>query len=414
MLVGRKGLLLLSILTTVSCGDDIAGEPDAGDDVDAGAGVGDGPDAGVDAPDDPPDLATLCGAEPTTLAEWEACYLERQCEVRVRCSERNLFSDLSECLDLADAASGGQLSFDAFERERAIAAGRASLDVSRFTRCLEELDSSECSASGRPPTCPLRFAGTIADGEACYSDIECESPGASCEPRDCGDSCCLGICQPLLALGEPCTDFGQCQPGLRCNLTTCVSGDPGSPCEQHYGCDPGAWCDKNEGICRPDRREGEPCANILQCGGETSCVGLFTAGEEPTCRRLTEAGDACDYFCLGNLHCDKSNPDPFGVCRPLPALDEPCGVNLPCVGRNLRCDSGTCVARSDVDEPCSGSTCLPALFCSDQLGEANPVCRERMPDGTSGCHQPAQCQSHICDGDENAPGECQPSQPTCP
>jgi hypothetical protein len=374
-------------------------------------------DAGADAPADAPEpesLAAMCGAEPQALAEWDACYLKRECEVRVHCSEKNLYTDVQECIDLLDAVKGGQLAFETFERERSIAAGVASLDEAAFTQCLRELDSRQCSSAGRPPTCPVRFAGTIADQEACTSDIECLSPGARCEPQDCGDSCCLGTCEPRPKLDEPCVDLFDCEPGLKCSIDsfTCITGDVGTPCPHRVDCDPGAWCD--DGICQPDLGEGEPCFSLLQCGGETTCVGLAREVEPARCRRVTEPGDACDDFCFGNLFCDLSSSDGFGVCRPLPGEGQGCGVLLPCLGRNQRCDGGICVTRSDVGVSCVDGDCLPGLYCSDQLGEADPVCRAPLADGASDCNQPAHCESYICDGDEDAPGSCQPSQASCP
>lgn len=399
----RLFIVSIALGGAVACGDNgasVSGDVDGGDPM----------DAGVDAPPDAPpeSLAAMCGgAEPQTLAEWDACFVKRQCEVIVNCSELNLYADVSECIALLDAVNGGRLGFEAFERERSIAAGRAALDEVAFTQCLRELDSRQCGTAGKPPSCGSRFAGTVADVEACLSDAECLSSGASCAPADCGDSCCLGTCEPRPGLDEPCLDLFDCEPGLKCSISsfTCITGDVGTPCPHRVDCDPGAWCDG--GVCRPDFGEGEPCSSLLQCGGETTCV----AGQ---CRRVTEPGDACDEFCFGNLYCDLSGAG-LGVCRPLPSNGQPCGALLPCLGQTQRCGAGgVCVERSDLGDPCTDGSCLPGLFCSDQLGEANPVCRAPLADGASECNQPAQCQSHICSGDESAPGSCQPSQTSCP
>lgn len=367
-----------------------------------------------DAPEVLEDLETICGAVPVTLADWEACYVKRYCETHAYCGEHNLYADAQECIAQLDAVNGGRLAFEAFERERAIEAGRAALDVEAFTQCLRGLSPARCLAPTWIPACAARFVGTVPDGESCHSDVECMSPGARCETQSCEDSCCAGTCQPRARLGEPCMAFDACEPGLVCSLNTftCVPGDVGTACADHDDCDFDAWCD--EGICKADLGEGAPCTSILQCGGGTSCVGLRREAEPPRCRRVTEAGDTCDWYCLGNHYCDLSSPRGFGVCRSLPGLGEPCGAFAECIGRDLYCAQGTCTVRPDVGEPCSGSICQPGTFCTDQLGASSPVCRDRMEDGAQGCNRPAQCDSYVCDGDVSAPGGCQPLQRTCP
>src|SRR5262249_42983954 len=161
---------------------------------------------------------------------------------------------------------------------------------------------------------------------------------------------------------------------------TCVIGDIGAPCE-HFDCVPGAWCDN--GTCAADLPEGGACNSLLQCGGETVCVGLKAGVNDPnvspTCPRVVEAGGLCDWFCLGNLICDLTGSTTgFGVCRPLPVHGDACNWAVPCVGVDQRCsDQGQCVDRTDVGHSCTDGTCLPGLFCTDQVGAANPVCRDR-------------------------------------
>jgi hypothetical protein len=329
----------------------------------------------------------------------------------VHCSELNGYLDANECVQLMDALSGGDVGFRAYENARAVAAGRASIDTVAFTRCLAELSPARCATAGTAASCETRYLGTIADGQVCESDAECASPGARCEPRDCGAADCRRTCAPAAALGAPCIHGPGCAPGLVCDVTydRCLSGDVGTACGV-FGCDAGAWCDN--GICKPSRGEGERCDSLRQCAGETSCVGEFRTAGAATCQRLTSEGDACDRFCLGNLVCDLSNPRGLGVCRPLPGRDQPCSFLVPCLGQTLRCgDQGVCIPRGDVGEPCRDGTCLPGQFCTDQLGSTAPKCQRLFEDGASGCRADAQCASHICDGDASTPGTCLARQP---
>jgi hypothetical protein len=194
---------------------------------------------------------------------------------------------------------------------------------------------------------------------------------------------------------------------------TCVVGDIGAHCAQAFDCVPGAWC--NDGTCVAARKEGEPCSVYATCDGETRCVGLIRQVGSPTCRRITHEGDACDWFCLGNLVCDLPSGSGLGVCKPIATHGQPCSGQLPCLGVDQRCSGGVCVDRSIEGQACVDGTCQPELFCSDQLGATKPVCTARLAaDGQSSCNRPSQCESHVCSGDESANGKCQALQDTCP
>jgi hypothetical protein len=399
------------VAVAVGCG----GSNDVTPAGDAGPGNDGDVDAPVDGPPEPTDLASMCGAVPTTVADWERCYRKRECEMRVHCDERNQFTDVQECIDKIDAVERGRLSFEEFERERAIAGGTAAIDETTFTQCLIDLRPSNCINPLLLPSCALRFTGTTPDSQSCYTDIECASPGARCATQSCTDSCCPGTCVPRAKLGESCMDFFACEPGLVCSVGSleCVNGDIGSSCADDYECIPHAWCD--DGTCRADLPEDSPCDSILQCAPETVCVGLMRPVEPAKCRRATQEGDICDWFCLGNLYCDLSGTQGFGVCRSLPTHGESgCSLFLPCIGVNDICTNGVCLERDDINEPCSDGTCLPGLFCTDQLGAASPVCKARLADNTAGCNQPGQCQSYVCGSNGSILGDCQPSQSTCP
>lgn len=425
------GLAILMAVAAACSGHEALSEADAGDDagMDGGldappdgsdGGDGSGGDDGGPPPPPPPapgELAELCGGvAPVSVAEWERCRQKRYCQSHVHCSEQNLYASVEECELLLDDVSGGQLGFDTGESARSVAAGRAQLDEREFTQCLRDLSPKLCATAGTAASCGRRYRGVINDQADCFSDAECRSPGATCAPRDCGAACCAGKCTAQKRLGEPCRDFRACEPGLVCSLTsaTCVLGDLGSACG-HYDCDAGGWCDG--GTCKADRAEGAACDSLLQCGGETSCVGLRRTAQPARCRRVTEEGDACDWYCLGNLVCDLSGSTTgLGVCRRLPKqAGESCSALLPCASRELRCDErGACVPRARAGEPCSGGVCAPGLFCTDQLGEPSPVCRAPMADGATGCVLDAQCRSHLCSGDQSSPGQCLAPRLTCP
>jgi hypothetical protein len=263
--------------------------------------------------------------------------------------------------------------------------------------------------------------GTVADDGACHDDVECASPRATCE-RDCTEACCEGVCVRAFRAGEQCDDFLSCEPGLQCNFSpgglpfVCIAGDIGTACTRDTDCDPGAYCDPDQDRCVARLGAGAACDNILQCGGETMCVGLQRGAEPAQCRRVTEPGDLCDAVCLGNLACvlptDRSM---MGTCQPLAEPDQDCGSGNPNCDIEHVC-SRQCRPRAEAGKSCG--TCLPGLFCTGDLpgtdppNPAAPVCAEPQTDGAP-CNTATQCASRVCSGDLNAPGVCLPGAETC-
>ncbi len=408
------------VFTTTGCGDqaEAEGPPDASmEPVDAPMGPNDGPmnPPPPPVPPGPPSLAAVCGGtSPVTLEDWERCYRKRSCEVQVHCGGAAFFSNVEECIELGDAVSGGQLSFAAAERARALTSGRATLDVPMFTSCLLGLKADQCGTGVRNPACELLFKGTVGNGGACRSDIDCAAPGAACTPGDCGESCCLGSCQPRRKQGEPCIELFECEPGLMCGgQGRCVSGDIGSRCTGVLDCDWNAWCDLSAQVCKEDVPEGEACQNFTQCGGETFCVGLFRPVQPPRCERVTYQGAPCDGDCFGNFYCDMPSSG-LGRCMPLPKRGATCSLMVPCVGAGNICSAGICVTRPEVGMPCTEGSCRPGLFCGSPLGGDHSICHEPLPDGAHGCSRPQECASHICSGNVLQPGQCQPYRAVCP
>jgi hypothetical protein len=442
-LCGLSSRCLVVMVTAVAACSSTTQQGLTGDD---GGGSGSGTDAGIDAgidgpvdggglpidggvmPDAPPpppepgELEMMCGSTPSTAEAWETCRHKRFCETHVHCSTSNLFASVQDCIAADNVQLGGADPFDAFDASDAVlsvAAGRASIDVAEFTQCLREFSPQRCTTAATAAACGLRYIGTVADGQGCSSDVECRSPGATCTSQ-CTNSCCLGTCTPRANLGDPCTEYGECEPGLICSFfsQTCVTGDVDSACHV-IDCDAGNWCDMRSKTCKLDLPDGAPCLGqddgLDQCSGETVCAGK-PSKTTPRCLRATSVGDKCGNLCRGNLSCDLSAPDPqgLGVCRSLPVLNEACSIDSGCIGANVYCAHGTCVTRPGLGDMCPDGTCRPGLFCTGQLGDAMPICRVPFADGQSGCKQNEHCQSHLCTGNVTVAGTCLPTQSMCP
>ena len=412
----KRRAYIVVIVVVAGCGDNLLDRNGVVPELPADGGSVDVPlpiDGGsVDAPPPidapPPDLAKLCGAKPVTLDDWEDCYQRRKCEWEVGCVSLNSYRDVQDCIASGDAVAGGRLAAERRERKRAVEQGRASINKDAFTQCLIRTSATSCNTALFDVACLTRFNGTIENDAGCYTDIDCISPGAVCT-SDCTDACCLGTCQPKFTEGQVCTTFTSCEPGLQCSNGTCIAGDINTRCTDVTDCDPDAWCDFRVHLCKPTLPLGAKCTDILQCGGDTSCVGLSITTSNPGhCLRNSQAGDPCDETCHGNLFCDGS-----GTCRALPVLGEACSPLAPCAGTNTMCNSGVCVLRSDVSVSCGSQTCLPGLFCTSALNDPNPVCAARGAVGAL-CTDPRHCESYLCSGNRNQPGVCLAWSNTCP
>lgn len=385
-----------------------------------------GPDAPspIDAPpiDAPPidesDLAMICGGTaPTTYEEWERCYTKRVCEWQVHCQGMNMFSSVQECIAQGDDVEGGLRAAERRKRARAVAQGRASVDRDAFARCLMETSANYCDTAFFNVSCRTRFTGTLDDGDACYSELDCASP-SNCV-KTCQDSCCEGTCEAKPTAGQVCNPrvIDPCAPGLQCHFTgrntpsICVVGDLDTSCIFDEDCDWGTWCEipagQQTGRCRASFGAGAACTNLLQCLGDTTCIGLTLSNDRPgRCQRISRPGDACDGWCIGNLYCDQR------TCRPLPSRGESCSALTNCLGVNTICKNGICALRDGLGAACTvhpnntlNHSCMPGLFCGTTDAVPTPHCEQPRSAGQP-CSDPSHCESYLCSGTSENPGVC--------
>lgn len=154
---------------------------------------------------------------------------------------------------------------------------QANIDCGTDGVCARDAECilSPCSSVS---TCP--FGGTCQDKEEglCWNHESCPS-GQYCENlRVCPpDTTCAypnspGVCQPRVGLGDCCTSYRGCEPGLRC-----ISAGMGSGCalDSTSVCVPGTAV---TGTCYSD----EDCDRTEFCEGENVCpCGLEDCDGEP-------------------------------------------------------------------------------------------------------------------------------------
>jgi len=154
--------------------------------------------------------------------------------------------------------------------------GRIAYDPTAACNCLVGTSGFNCgSLTGQDftnlqATCFAAVHGTATDGGACASSYEC-APGLYCaQPAaDAGDAG-LGLCQPLVPDGGPCTTDFACsylqngQPELYCNSST-------QTCAPRVDVDGG--CTRNP-MCTSNRCVYFSSGSLCQAGGITTDPGV--------------------------------------------------------------------------------------------------------------------------------------------
>jgi len=390
------GLALAALLAAAACGSVERRAADGGAEViDGGAPGQDGGDP-IDA-----GIPSACqpGGDPSYDEAWD-CARDAFCRLFARCLNP---IELEDCRRFPVEMFGAP---DAIQIERlreAIDQGTAVYHPDRVAACLTATDELECASFGQSTLqfidlCPI-FTGTVADGDTCYTSIECDTPGAVCGgPTVCeaGDVCCELTCVPPADLLGACADDVACSPGLFCVEGVCRSGDTGSACTNSSQCDQSYWCDTD--TCQPDVGPGAPCVEDEQCPSPESCLGDdLEGGTGGTCGRTDGLGDACDTTCFG-FPCLQVMPTVLGECV------EPAGENESCAEvachASFDCSDGDelCVPMGGLGAPCTGTSgqCRIGHFCDTEVnGVPEGECDLPRPAGAS-CIADRHCASGIC------------------
>ncbi len=242
-------------------------------------------------------------------------------------------------------------------------------------------------------------AGTLAEGEPCVRDFDCQ-PGHAClgnagelpyacrrfcaGPSDCGPprACAdIGIAGLRVCLGvgcDPVTGDG-CPAGETCihalpgpggeALTECRplgAAGPGAGCSEATDCQAALLCEGHG--AEPTTCRGY-CRTHADCGAEGVCLELpRIAGSglgvcDAGCDLLSGAGCAAGVCGVQGTNDVDGQPAGVRVCRPAGTtpIGGACSSDASCVGGAL-C-GGTpaqCTALCDVDAPtCATGTCMP-------------------------------------------------------
>jgi hypothetical protein len=318
------------------------------------------------------------GDEGVPIEEVPQMYADTLCQVFERCYE----GLLSVYLPGEDFCAGVEQSVqDVFPRiVTAVENGRIRYNGNLIEDCLQETTSRSCEALNErsSDTCDAALDGTVAIGDDCYMDEECEG-AAFCE----FSSACPGTCTALKGAGATCDRNDQCSSGLECSDATglCVTpAGAGDRCEggTEPPCSAGLMCLGNDdaagqpGNCRTisevfNAQMGETCNPETGplCASGLACVveGIDTTSGQPiwNCSSPVASGTVCQPGapdpCPTDEFCSFAAMTLEGICRPKPVEGEACAMGLggaaTLCAPNLRCDGGTCRERRSLGEPCT-------------------------------------------------------------
>jgi hypothetical protein len=212
-------------------------------------------------------------------------------------------------------------------------------DAASYSACATAVDALSCSAYLRTWPSQCTPPGTLANGEVCVSNGQCQSLWCQMDSEQCG---------------------------------TCADPpEDGDTCDANYNCPTGLWC-MPDGVCRVPAEASESCGENLLCQSGLTCYSGM-------CVQALDVGDTCDLesglYCdwaVNDATCDVSNTGacvrlywagPGEACNWVNGLWTVCSTSGTCtqVGAAYSCTAA--VADGGECDPASGPYCLPPAAC---------------------------------------------------
>lgn len=343
------------------------------------------------------------GSSGPTLDALPPLLAEELCDAYLRCLGPATPKGLSQ--DACVATNTASIDDGSFQYvQGAVDAGRVRYNGASARACLDALSTSACTAIGSgdlPAVCDSAIIGTIAIGDPCAIDEECE-----------GDAFCMmgttcpGTCTALRAAAETCKDDDECADGLSCSATgrcttkatagTVCGGANGPECALGLICagedkdmgvsgectaisevfvgDVGDTCSLTDGtFCK----EGVSCAATITGSGATTMVVWACEAElaaNADCKLAIPDQCPADQFC--DVNPEGTVPTFAGTCTNLPRAGQECSAWQKVCADGTVCDKdgicqpinrigGACNDESQcASATCNGTTCVAPELCS--------------------------------------------------
>lgn len=160
--------------------------------------------------------------------------------------------------------------------EASVASGRLIYRADRMAECVDRFRAMSCAELAQAMTtddfgdsgvCRDPFVGQVPDGQACASDLECQSETCIGESMDFEGNVTEGTCGSPPGPGDAC-DFGECGGGAYCEF-----GASGEMCAAAKSS--GAECSSDDECTSQNCAGGDPnngtpgnCSDELRCDGQ--------------------------------------------------------------------------------------------------------------------------------------------------
>lgn len=318
------------------------------------------------------------GGDSVTLAQYPAAVREAFCKFAVRCGD-------IESLDVCMTANIGLNIHIPASLQAGIDMSKVKFSGTAAADCLDALARQSCdltSQSSRvtPDACAQLIAGTRHNGDACAIDPECLSQVCDVTSCDPSAACCMGTCAgeaapPSVQIGQSCTTAA-CVPSGFCedSSQTCMAlKTSGAACNANRECNYGLAC---LGTCQALPALGQPCTDLCRDEG-TTC-----SQTTQTCVKVALAGGTCTPNGLTTECSPLYQCDATGHCSAGIALGQPCSLGDLCAGNTAFCDvplgqsSGACALPKPDGSTCTRDAACQSVFCDSQSLTCvpEPVC----------------------------------------
>jgi hypothetical protein len=308
-------------------------------------------------------FALLAGCSGLDFGQFPAALEDARCAYFVRCG---LVASATECRAYFD-----RVAVDPVSAEAALDAGKLVFHADTAQACLDAHAALSCDITQQTghelDACNDVLTGTLAIGESCAFDNECESN--NCEVPSCTMACCTGTCGAPTALpevGQPCTAL--CAGDAYCGVDgICHAPLPSGAACNEEPCEFGLYCAgrtaTTSGTCKPLPHIGQPCESV--------CAEIGAICYGGTCTAVGILGDACtaDAQCSMFYNCKDM------TCALLPTLGMPCTTTC---YEAAYCEAGTCVAQKANGADCIRNDECKSHYCSRTAAAGTcadvPVC----------------------------------------
>jgi hypothetical protein len=213
--------------------------------------------------------------------------------------------------------------------QNATGVGRTIADIEACAHALPSLSCADLVAHKMPAACQDK-PGSVLNGAPCGASTQCQSTYCRLQSQ-------CGVCAPRQAVGAACTSNDQCEPGLTCASSLCVTpGELAQVCDEKDPCRDDLYCSSGTGsgtgTCAIKVGAGKSCADTDKACDILQGVGCNSTTKTCQTVRVAHRAESCGLvsgtlvLCEAAGSCDGAAFPVAGTCSPAAADGESCGA----------------------------------------------------------------------------------------